>query len=186
MNKADDGIEALMILGLIVLLPLIVAVNAVFLRAAVNLANKLLGAGSLSLPNNPIVESTSFDESHLDRLNPYAMTGKAAVGDSDGQLASPIREPSLGNSCGMIVASVFAAFTLQSPVEAVARLAKVAPLPLQILSTLVGLFAMAGIYSAMLPATYGRGALVAIIHLLLAAVVGAFFTVLIMVVNGAM
>ena len=184
MNKIDEGIMAIIVLGLVILLPLIVVVNAVFLRAAVNFGNKLLGARRFPLPDNSMVAAVSLDESHLDRLNPYAMRGTTAAAESGDSLISPIPEPGLGNACGIVVASIFVSFTLQAPVELLARLVKVGPLPLQIISYVVGLFAMAGIYSAMLPASYRRAALVAIIHLLLVTIVGAFFTVLVMIVNG--
>ena len=185
MNKIDEGIAAIIVLGLVVLLPLIVVVNAVFLRAAVNVANKLLGARRFPLPDNSMVAAVSLDESHLDQLNPYAMMGATAAPESGDSLISPIREPSLGSACGIVVASIFVSFTLQAPVELLARLVKVGPLPLQIISCVVGLFAMAGIYSAMLPASYRRASLVAVIHLLLVTVTGAFFTGLVMIVSGA-
>lgn len=141
--------------------------GAVLLRAAISVANKILGkqpAANETQPFSEPVESLSSEP--MDSTNPYSPPTHAATNVASGSTAIP--EPNFGfaivislavSLAGGVIGGVFGALTEGSEVtEAVGS----------ILSLVLSFVVSAFILSKLLPTTYGRAALVCVIYGLIA------------------
>jgi hypothetical protein len=146
-----------------------VLVGAVIFRAAVNLANKVVGGRGGGPTNTQFGYSGdsfgsgggSFDES-----NPFAqpMTRTIAV---DPSVGSGIPEPTFGRACLIVFVNGLVAFGLGIVMGLIGGNAGADQGTIRLLSQILGIVVAIVVYQAMLPTTIGRAALVWLFQLLI-------------------
>lgn len=145
-----------------------VLVGAVIFRAAVHLANKVVGGRSGGPANSQFgYPSDSFGTGggSLDESNPFAtpMTRTIAVDPSVGY---GIPEPTFGRACLIVFVNGLVAFGIGIILGFVGA-AVGGQVPIRLVSQILGIVVAIVVYQAMLPTTLGRAALVWLFQLLI-------------------
>ncbi len=146
-----------------------VLVGAVIFRAAVHLANKVVGGRSSGPTNSQFGYSNdSFGSgaSSFDESNPFAtpMTRTIAVDPSAGY---GIPEPTFGRACLIVFVNGLVAFGIGIILGFLGVAAGVGQGEIRLLSQILGIVVAIVVYQAMLPTTIGRAALVWLFQLLI-------------------
>jgi len=176
-----------------------VAVGALLLRAAVSLANKVLGpVGPPAMPESGLpISSDGFkpqasdespfaiqtqmpaEPSDLDG-NPFATPAVAATGaiPSAPGTRNAIKEPDFGKAMGIVFLSGVATGILNFLFGLISSEVRVEPILVIPLNLVLGVLITIFIYAGMLPTTFGKAALVYLFYVLIAiAVAGGIFGV---------
>lgn len=146
-----------------------VLVGAVIFRAAVHLANKVVGGRSGGPTNTQFgYPSDSFGTGggSFDESNPFAtpMTRTIAVDSSAGY---GIPEPTFGRACLIVFVNGLVAFGIGIVLGFLGVAAGAGPGEIRLISQILGIVVAILVYQAMLPTTIGRAALVWLFQLLI-------------------
>lgn len=158
--------------GLICLLPALgigIVIGAVIFRAAVHIANKIVG-GRNSGPTNTQFgypgDSFGTGGGSFDESNPFAtpMTRTIAV---DPSVGFGIPEPTFGRACLIVFVNGLVAFGIGIVLGLIGGGVGVGQREIQVVAQFLGIVVSIVVYQAMLPTTIGRAALVWLFQLLI-------------------
>jgi hypothetical protein len=164
------------LLAPLVFIFIVLPIAAVFLRAAISLSNRILGASSVSGVRS-VVEVPHSAGQPDDGSNPYATPGTVTIeGDLSGGV-DPIPEPTFGSACGIVLATGILTFVVAFVVNFLGSAGMVDPLLLQAISQVIGFGIAIIVNKSMLPTSLGRAALVYLMQIVLAIVVAGVLAV---------
>jgi len=156
------------IVFLLVGLILGVLIGAILFRAGVSLANKVLGPQAIELSDKeqPVGE-TFINAPVAKNANPYAAPASPSAKLSQANTAA-IPEPNMGKACGIVLVHALIAGMINFFVYLLLQDSLAASLA----NLILGFLLATSVYSAMLPTTFGRAALVYVFQMLIALAIG--------------
>jgi len=146
-----------------------VLIGAVIFRAAVNLANKVVGGRSSGPTNTQFgYPSDSFGTGggSLDESNPFATPTTRTIA-VDASVGNGIPEPTFGRACLIVFVNGLVAFGIGIILGFIGVAAGMGQGEIRLVSQILGIVVAIVVYQAMLPTTLGRAALVWLFQLLI-------------------
>jgi hypothetical protein len=151
-----------MLLEIAVVILIGVPIGAVFLRVAISFCNRIIGPKRPSM-SPALVDIPNTAGLPSDDSNPYAPPKTVAVA-IENSMVDTIPLPRLASACGIVLAAITLGTALNFVAMYVGPGAQGSPLLLQILSLAVSFLAPVFVYTAMLPTSIRRAALVYLIQ----------------------
>ena len=148
-------------------------VGAVLLRAAVALANKILGPQAAPDPNPSFAENHQHDSPGVtDPANPYSAPAMAATATEATGATLAIPTPTFGKALGIAAVLSILGFVISFGAGVIGQASPAVDLVVRIGSLGVNFLTASLVFTKLLPTTFRRAALVYVMYLVIAGLIG--------------